>query len=98
MSSGYVSIEWVFGDDEEDWEPVGTLEYWEVSAIKDAVKALSTDRKVAADYWKRKDPDNRGTEVAIEAAKSADAAFRMFERVLKKMRDKNKENDGNAAD
>lgn len=98
MSSGYVSIEWIYGDEDDEWEPVATLEYWEISAIKDALRSLSLDRKMTADYWKRRDPDNRGTEVAVEAAESASNALRIFERVLKKMRDKRKESDGNATD
>ena len=38
--SGYVTIEWVYGDEEEQWEPVATLKYWEVAAIRDALRLL----------------------------------------------------------
>ncbi len=96
--SGYVTIEWVYGDGEEEWEPVATLKYWEVAAIRDALKTITLDRKITADYWKQRDPDNHGTEIAIAAAKSFDFTLKSIERVLKKMRDKHRGDDGHTVD
>ena len=45
MSSGYVAMEWVHGEGENDWEPVACLEYWEVFAVAEALVPYIKEKK-----------------------------------------------------
>jgi hypothetical protein len=95
MSSGYLCLEWVYGDDVDDWENVANLEYWDVHALAEAMKPIAEDRRHEARYWQKKDPDNHGTDVAVAAADSADATLKALESALKKMRNKFREDNDN---
>jgi|APSaa5957512535_1039671.scaffolds.fasta_scaffold04032_19 hypothetical protein len=97
MSSGYLAMEWVHGDGEEDWDPIACLEYWEVFAVAEALVPHIEEKKSHVLYWTKRDPDSRGTEVLRNAVESAESALVAFENVLLKMRKRYKENDGNAA-
>jgi len=96
MSSGYVAMEWVHGEGENDWEPVACLEYWEVFAVAEALVPYIKEKKSHASYWTKRDPDSRGTEVLENAVKSAELASAAFENALNKMRDRYKGSDGNS--
>ncbi len=98
MSSGFVAMEWVYDEGENDWEPVACLEYWEVFAVAEALIPYIKEKKSHASYWKKRDPDSRGTEVLINAVTSAESAAAAFETALNKMRDKFKGSDGNSTD
>jgi hypothetical protein len=96
-TSGYLCLDWVWGNADDEFEPVAGLGYWEVYAITEALKPYIKDRRSKLSYFVAKKEENRGTEVLRDAVTSSETALDVFTIALNKMRDAYKEsNDANS--
>jgi len=98
-ASGSLCVDWVWGQGDDDFEPIGALDYWQTHAVIEALKPYAQDCRAKATYYKAKGEVNRGTEVLEEAHKSASFALDMFESALSRMRTayKKAEYEGNSS-
>ena len=93
--NGYLCLEWVYDNaDEEGWEPVGVLDYWQTHAVIEALKPYVNRCENKLQYYLAKGEQNRGTEVLEDAAQSANHALNMFTNVLDHMKDRYKQTEG----
>ena len=89
-ASGYLCIDWVWGDGDDEFEPIGALNYWETHAVIEALKPHMRLTKNKVKYYKAKGEDNKGTQVLEDASKCATTALDVFTMALDRMRDRYK--------
>jgi hypothetical protein len=92
--SGFLVIDWITGDDK--WEEVGALDYWQASAIVDALKTYKAELYGQLTYYKaKKDNEADGLYVLEQRYKAAEETSELMFNVVKKMRGYYKENETN---
>ena len=90
--NGHLCIDWVWDNSDEDgWEPVGALSYWQTYAIVEALKPYTTRCKAKVDYYMAKGQQNRGTDTLADAHECATHALTLFTSVLEDMKDRYKQ-------
>lgn len=85
-ASGSLCVDWVFGTDEDEFEPIGALDYWQTHAIVEALKPYLAESANKLAYYKAKGEQNRGTEVLEDARDSAASSLDLFNIALNRMR------------
>ncbi len=97
-NSGFLVIDWITGDDE--WEEVGALDYWQASAIVEALKKHKAELYGQLTYYKAKEEKGKkvqddGIYVLEQKYKSAEETSELMFNVVKKMRGYYKDNESN---
>ena len=88
MSSGYLCLDWVWGEDAEtEFEPIAGLGYWESFVVIEALRPYLKERRAKLSYYEAKGEQNRGTEVLRDSIASCERTIDAFTIVLNKMRD-----------
>ena len=85
-ASGSLCVDWVWGDGDDEFEPIGALDYWQTYAVVEALKPYMRECRSKLSYYKAKCEKNRGTEVLADAEASATFCLDMFEMALNRMR------------
>lgn len=85
-ASGTLCVDWVFGTDEDEFEPIGALDYWQTHAVVEALKPYVAESANKLAYYKAKGEKNRGTEVLEDARDSAAFSLDLFTIALNRMR------------
>ena len=85
-ASGSLCVDWVWGDEDDEFEPIGALDYWQTYAVVEALKPYMRECRSKLSYYKAKGEKNRGTEVLADAEASATFCLDMFEMALNRMR------------
>ena len=87
--SGFLVIDWITGEDE--WEEVGAIDYWQASAIVEALKKHKAELYGQLTYYKAKvekgkKAEDDGIYVLEKRYKSAEEMSELMFNIVRKMR------------
>ena len=85
-ASGSLCVDWVWGDKDDEFEPIGALDYWQTHAVVEALKPYVAESANKIAYYKARGEANRGTEVLEDARDSAAFSLDLFIIALNRMR------------
>jgi|TARA_B110001454_G_scaffold40792_1_gene40112 hypothetical protein len=85
-ASGSLCVDWIFGTNEDDFEPIGALDYWQTYAVVEALKPYLAESASKLAYYKAKGEKNKGTDVLEDARDSAAFSLDLFSIALNRMR------------
>ena len=85
-ASGSLCVDWVFGTNDDEFEPIGALDYWQTHAVVEALKPYVAESANKVAYYKAKGEKNRGTEALEDARDSAAFSLDLFSIALNRMR------------
>ena len=94
--SGFLVIDWITGEDE--WEEIGAIDYWQASAVVDALKKHKAELYGQLTYYKAKvekgkKSEDDGIYVLEQRYKSAEEMSELMFNVVRKMREYYKQNE-----
>ena len=94
--SGFIVMDWITGEDE--WEEIGAIDYWQASAVVDALKKHKAELYGQLTYYKAKiekgkKSEDDGIYVLEQRHKSAEEMSELMFNVVRKMREYYKENE-----
>ena len=94
--SGFIVMDWITNEDE--WEEIGAIDYWQASAIVDALKKHKAELYGQLTYYKAKvekgkKSEDDGIYVLEQRHKSAEEMSELMFRVVRKMREYYKQNE-----
>ena len=98
-ANGSLCVDWVWGNEEDEFEPIGALDYWQTHAVVEALKPYVAESANKIAYYKARGETNRGTEVLEDARDSAAFSLDLFIIALNRMRTayKKAEYEGNSS-
>ena len=85
-ASGSLCVDWIFGTNDDEFEPIGALDYWQTYAVVEALKPYLAESASKLAYYKAKGEKNKGTEVLEDARDSAASSLDLFSIALNRMR------------
>ena len=90
-ANGSLCVDWVWGDGDDEFEPIGALDYWQTHAVVEALKPYMKECRSKVSYYKAKGEQNRGTDVLLDAAECATHALTLITSALDDMKDRYKQ-------